>query len=208
MPTGDPNCPPYIRDDKQIFYKIVQATDGLTGGSDVDGDFGETRTKRDDKSVDEEDDDEFNNNDEDDYIGIILPNHAALLPHLGDTISGNNSFSTDKQECASVCGGSCLDTESARGVSHSNTASAQGVSYSDTTSAQGGSSSESLRKGGSGDWCSFKGEGRRRAEKHSFKGGGWGGGRKRVALLHNHSRPHKSHEKTMTVGITASCFRM
>ena len=36
VPTGDPNCLPYIRYAKQIYYKIVQATDGLTGGSDRD----------------------------------------------------------------------------------------------------------------------------------------------------------------------------
>jgi len=34
-PTGDPNCPPYVRDAKRIFHMIVQATDGSTGGSDV-----------------------------------------------------------------------------------------------------------------------------------------------------------------------------
>jgi len=38
IPTGDPNCPPYVRDAKRIYYKIVQATDGSTGGSDVDDD--------------------------------------------------------------------------------------------------------------------------------------------------------------------------
>ncbi len=42
MPTGDPNCPSYIRDANQIFYIVVQATDGSTDGSDVD--FGETGT--------------------------------------------------------------------------------------------------------------------------------------------------------------------
>jgi hypothetical protein len=62
VPTGDLNCPPYIRDAKQIFYKIVQAADGLTGGSDVD--FGEAGTERGDKGDEEDDDNEFNNDGE------------------------------------------------------------------------------------------------------------------------------------------------
>jgi hypothetical protein len=31
-PTGDPNCPTYVREAKQIFRKIIFATDGSTGG--------------------------------------------------------------------------------------------------------------------------------------------------------------------------------
>ena len=50
MPTGDPNCPPYVRNTKQIFYKIVQATNGSTGGPDGEVDFGETGTERDDEA--------------------------------------------------------------------------------------------------------------------------------------------------------------
>ena len=61
--TGYSNCPPCICDAKRIFCKIIQATDGLTGGSDVYVDFGETGTERDDEAGDEDDDDEFNNND-------------------------------------------------------------------------------------------------------------------------------------------------
>jgi hypothetical protein len=34
IPTGDPNCPPYICEAKQISWKIVLATNGSTGGSD------------------------------------------------------------------------------------------------------------------------------------------------------------------------------
>jgi hypothetical protein len=90
-PTGDPNCPPYVRDAKRIFYKIVQATDGSTGGSDVDEDFGETGAERNDNEAGDEDEDiDFSNNNEDDNIS--LPNPAALLPRLGKTIGGNNSY--------------------------------------------------------------------------------------------------------------------
>jgi len=141
-PTGDPNCPPYIRDAKRIFHKIVQATDGSTGGSDVDEDFGEeTGAERNDgKAGDEDDDIDFSNNDEDDDIG--LPNPAALLPRLGKTIGGNNSFPADEEERAQARGGSRSDTESARGGGRgSDTASARGASRSDTASALGGSSS-------------------------------------------------------------------
>ncbi len=32
IPTGYPNMPPHIRKAKHIYYRIVQATDGSTGG--------------------------------------------------------------------------------------------------------------------------------------------------------------------------------
>jgi hypothetical protein len=56
IPTGDPNMPPHICKAKHIYYRIVQATDGSTGGSkdgadlnnEMDGEFED----------DEEDDDE------------------------------------------------------------------------------------------------------------------------------------------------------
>jgi len=60
---------------------------------------------------DKDDDIYFSNNDEDDDIG--LPNPAALLPRLGETISGNNSVPADKEERALAHGGSRSDTESA-----------------------------------------------------------------------------------------------
>jgi hypothetical protein len=41
IPTGDPACPPHIRNAKRIYRKIVLATDGSTGGSDVSDDEGE-----------------------------------------------------------------------------------------------------------------------------------------------------------------------
>ena len=34
IPTGDPECPPYVRKAKHIYHKIVLATDGSTGNSD------------------------------------------------------------------------------------------------------------------------------------------------------------------------------
>ncbi len=39
IPTGDPNCPRYVRYANRIFYKIIQATEGSTGGSDVRNDL-------------------------------------------------------------------------------------------------------------------------------------------------------------------------
>jgi hypothetical protein len=137
-PTGDPNCPPYVRDAKRIFYKIVQATDGSTGGSDVDEDFGETGAERNDNEAGDEDEDiDFSNNNEDDNIS--LPNPAALLPRLGKTIGGNNSYPAAEEERASARGGSRSDTESARG----------GGRGSDTESARGGSSSGGAGRAGS-----------------------------------------------------------
>jgi hypothetical protein len=37
--TGDPNCPPHVCNAKRIYYKIVLATDGSTGGSEDGGDI-------------------------------------------------------------------------------------------------------------------------------------------------------------------------
>jgi hypothetical protein len=54
IPTGDPNMPPHIRKAKQIYYRIVQATDGSTGGSEDGAD------------LDNERDGEFEDNGEDD----------------------------------------------------------------------------------------------------------------------------------------------
>lgn len=50
IPTGDPNCPPHVRFAKRIYRKIVEATDGSTGASDLDDDL--------------EDDDEENEGDD------------------------------------------------------------------------------------------------------------------------------------------------
>ena len=136
-PTGDPNCPPYVRAAKRIFHKIVQATDGSTGGSDVDNDFEETGVERNDDEAGDEDDDmiDSSNNGEDDD-DISLPNPAALFPRLGETIGGNNSFPADEEERASALSGSRSGTESARGGGRvSDTASAQGSSRSDTAAS-------------------------------------------------------------------------
>jgi hypothetical protein len=181
IPTGDPNCPPYIRDAKQIYYKIVQATNGSTGCSDVDEDFGETgeteAERNDDEPGDEDEDIDFSNNDrDDDDIGLLNP--AALLPRLGESISGNNSFPADEEERASARGGSRSDTESARtastrGVSCSDTASSCGGSISDTASARGG------RKGKAG------------SDTHSKEGAG--GGQKRSRAL---TQPFKTPRKS------------
>jgi hypothetical protein len=38
MLTGNPECPPHVRSAKRIYRKIVLATDGLMGGSDIKND--------------------------------------------------------------------------------------------------------------------------------------------------------------------------
>jgi len=161
IPTGDPNCPPYVRDAKRIYYKIVQATDGSTGGSDVDDDIGvtgETEAERNDGK------DDFSNNnedDDDDDIDVIDP--AALLPRLGESSSGNNSFPADEDERALARGGS-TDTASI---------SSRRESTSDTASARGG------RKGKAG------------SDAHSKEGGG-GGQKRGRALTQPFKTPRKS----------------
>ncbi len=55
IPTGDPNMPPHICKAKQIYYRIVQATDGSTGGSQGGDDL---NNKWDGEFEDNEEDDE------------------------------------------------------------------------------------------------------------------------------------------------------
>ncbi len=54
VPTGDPNCPPHIIYAQRIYRKIVEATDGSTGGSDLKGDL---EDYNDDKDVDGDEED-------------------------------------------------------------------------------------------------------------------------------------------------------
>jgi hypothetical protein len=56
IPTGDPNMPPHICKAKHIYYRIVQATDGSTGGSEDGADLDNERDGE--FEVDEEEDDE------------------------------------------------------------------------------------------------------------------------------------------------------
>mgnify|MGYP006142657583 CR=1 FL=1 len=209
IPTGDPNCPPYVRAAKRIFHKIVQATDGSTGGSDVDDDFEETGVERNDDEAGDEDDDmiDSSNNGEDDD-DISLPNPAALFPRLGETIGGNNSCPADEEERASALGGSRSDTESARGGGRvSDTASAQGASCSDKAASASSSSGGAGRAGSrSAPRKNKAAPGRQNSDLS--KEAGAGGAQKRVTPLHNRSRPPESHEITMTVRKMASRFRI
>ncbi len=56
IPTGDPNMPPHICKAKHIYYKIVLATDGSTGGLEDDG--GDLDNERDGEFKEDEEDDE------------------------------------------------------------------------------------------------------------------------------------------------------
>jgi hypothetical protein len=57
IPTGDPYCPPHIRNAKRIYRKIVLATNGSTGGSDG-SDEGEDKDTEEDEEGDEEEEEE------------------------------------------------------------------------------------------------------------------------------------------------------
>ena len=196
IPTGDPNCPPYVRAAKRIFHKIVQATDGSTGGSDVDDDFEETGVERnDDKAGDEDDDmiDSSNNGEDDDDIS--LPNPAALFPRLGETIGGNNSFPADEEERAQARGGSRSDTESARGGGRvSDTASAQGASRSDTAASASSSSGGAGRAGSRAAPRKNKAAPGRKNSDLSKEAGAGGAQKKSRALTQPFKTPRKSRD--------------
>ena len=132
-----------------------------------------------------------NNNDEDDDIS--LPNPAALLPRLGETISGNNSFPADEEERALVLGGSGSDTESARGGGHvSDTASARGASLSDTVSAS--SSGGAGRAGSSAAPRKNKAAPGRQNSDLSKEAGTGGAQKKSRALTQPYKTPRKSQD--------------
>ena len=57
VPTGDPNCPPHIRSSKRIYRKIIQATDGSDGESDLNS-LGINAGDHDDEQEEEEEDDD------------------------------------------------------------------------------------------------------------------------------------------------------
>ena len=55
VPTGDQNCPPHIRSSKRIYRKIIQATDGSDGESDLNS-LGINAGDHDDEQEEEEED--------------------------------------------------------------------------------------------------------------------------------------------------------
>jgi hypothetical protein len=59
MPTGDPKCPPHVIFAKCIYRKIVEATDGSTGASNLKNDL----------EQDEEDDERVKDDDKEEYDG-------------------------------------------------------------------------------------------------------------------------------------------
>ena len=65
IPTGDPNCPPHVRFAKRIYRKIVEATDGSTGASDLDDDL-------EDDDEENEGDDVGEEGDEEDFLSGVL----------------------------------------------------------------------------------------------------------------------------------------
>ncbi len=46
MPTGGPKCPPHVVFAKRIYRKIVEATDGSTGASNLDDDIEDDDNER------------------------------------------------------------------------------------------------------------------------------------------------------------------
>ena len=59
MPTGDPKCPPHLVSAKHIYRKIVEATDGSTGASDLEDDLEDD----DDERVEDDDEEEYDGDD-------------------------------------------------------------------------------------------------------------------------------------------------
>jgi hypothetical protein len=81
-PTGDPNCPPYVHNAKQISRKIVVAIDGLTGGLDIEA---ESIASGDEIGMDEDKEEDAGEVEE----GVNPPN---LPPIIRDNLL--NSFET------------------------------------------------------------------------------------------------------------------
>ena len=141
---------------------------------------------------DEDDDIDFNNNNNENE-DISLPDPAALIPRLGKTISGNNSFPADEEERVSALGGSRYDTESARGGGRvSDTVSARGASRSDTASAS--SSGGAGRAGSSTAPRKNKAAPGRQNSDLSKEAGTGGAQKKSRALTQPYKTPRKSQD--------------
>ncbi len=98
IPTGDPNMPPHIRKDKHIYYRIVQTTDGSTGGLEDGAD------------LDNERDCEFEDNDEDEEEegGMVEVNNNSFTSSADDkqlTIDNDDGSQIDAAAAAMAASG-------------------------------------------------------------------------------------------------------
>jgi hypothetical protein len=101
MPTGDPKCPPHVVFAKCIYRKIVEATDGSTGASDLEDNLEDDDNERvEDDDEEEYDGDDFlvtmdveegNNKGEGPGERPVVLGHAAVADRsLGNDEEGKN----------------------------------------------------------------------------------------------------------------------
>ncbi len=99
IPTGDPNMPPHICKAKHIYYKIVLATDGSTGGlEDGGGDLGFERDGE--FEEDKEDDDEEG--------GMVEINNSSFSFSAGEeqlTMDNDDGSQSDATAAAAAASG-------------------------------------------------------------------------------------------------------
>jgi hypothetical protein len=98
IPTGDPNMPPHICKAKHIYCRIVQVTDGSTGGLE-DG-----------AELDNERDGEFEDNEEDDDEegGMVEVNNNSFTSSADDeqlTMDDDNGSQIDAAAAAAAASG-------------------------------------------------------------------------------------------------------
>jgi hypothetical protein len=96
--TGDPNMPPHICKAKHIYYRIVQATDGSTGGSEDGADL---NNERDGEFEDDEEDDEEEG-------GMVEVNSNSFTSSADDkqlTMDNDDGSQIDAATAAAVASG-------------------------------------------------------------------------------------------------------
>ncbi len=98
IPTGDPNMPPHICKANHIYYRIVQATDGSTCGSEDGADLHNER------------DGEFEDNEEDDDEegGMVEVNNNSFTSSADDeqlTMDNDNGSQIDAAAVAVAASG-------------------------------------------------------------------------------------------------------
>jgi hypothetical protein len=132
IPTEDPNMPPHICKAKHIYYRIVQATEGSTGGSEDGADLDNERNG---EFKDEEEDD-------DEEGGMVEVNNNSFTLSADDkqlTMDDDNGSQIDA--AAAVAGAS------GRQASDGNQSSVSAIS-SEKWRVGAASSSREMRDGG------------------------------------------------------------
>ncbi len=104
-PSGDPNCPPYVRKAKAVKKKIIEKTDGSTGSNHGNEGFGSSNESYSNESFENNDDNNDHNNnstvnDSNIPASVVIKsssNFAQSEDRSNETQGGKDTTSTAKK---------------------------------------------------------------------------------------------------------------